>query len=113
MVPMISATNNAYVNPFSIAYSDPEWRRIAAEGEYNSGHTVAVNLELLMKYRRYNVDAQRDFETYLAGLAEIDKADSAACIRVARVCMAGYETRAVRDLVHDADEDGGAVDRIL
>lgn len=77
IVPIISEqTNNAYANPFYIAYSDPEWRRIATEGEYNVSHTVAINLDLLLRNRRYNVDAQSDFETYLAGLSEGEKSIS-------------------------------------
>jgi hypothetical protein len=74
IVPVISEQeNNAYANPFYVAYSDPEWRRIASEGEYNASHVVASNLDLLMRYRRYNLDAQRGFEAYLARLAEGEK----------------------------------------
>ncbi|HEX8452276.1 MAG TPA: Shedu anti-phage system protein SduA domain-containing protein [Longimicrobium sp.] len=74
IVPTVSAEdNNAYANPFWMAYSDPEWRRIASQGEYNESHMVAVNLDLLMRYRSYNADAQRDFEAFLATLPADEK----------------------------------------
>jgi hypothetical protein len=75
LVPVFSEQeNNAYANPFYIAYSDPEWRRIASGGEYNVSHVIATNFNLIMENRRYNVDAQADFEAYLAGVPEEDKA---------------------------------------
>lgn len=75
LVPVISEQdNNNFTNPFYIAYSDPEWRKIAREGEYNSSHVIAVNFDLLMKNRRYNTIAQAGFEAYLAGLRDEDKA---------------------------------------
>lgn len=75
LVPVISAQeNNEFTNPFYIAYSDPEWRSIAKDGEYDVSHMIARNLDLVMRNRRYNVSAQADFDAYLAGLDDTDKA---------------------------------------
>ena len=73
-MPDISAQeNNDFTNPFYIAYSDPEWRNIARDVEYNVSHMIARNLDLVMRNRRYNVNAQADFDAYLAGLDDTDK----------------------------------------
>lgn len=74
IMPDISAQeNNDFTNPFYMAYSDPQWRSIAREGEYDVSHMIARNLKLLMRHRRYNVMAQADFEAYLAGLDDTVK----------------------------------------
>lgn len=57
--------DNAFSNPFSQAYKDASWRSIVNEPYLRGSHMVGHNLDILTKYRDYNLERQRAFFEYL------------------------------------------------
>lgn len=54
---------NELLNPFYIAYSDKEWRKVRKELSYST-HFVELNADILIKNRRYNEELLNIFVDY-------------------------------------------------
>lgn len=60
--------DNQFTNPFSIAYTDAEWRRIVNDQDLRHSHMVGHNIDLLLKHRTYNKTRSDAFFHYMNSL---------------------------------------------
>ncbi|MHC8349225.1 Shedu anti-phage system protein SduA domain-containing protein [Pseudomonas sp. RT4P38] len=60
--------DNQFTNPFAVAYTDADWRKIVDDPRLTLSHMVGHNLEILAKHRSYNRDRWIPFIDYINSL---------------------------------------------